>query len=112
MSTEPVTVRVTAGARMVAGDRLPVLAAKATGGPCCGGPFDFTGWTLTFELRGPVNVTGGGAVAADAQGNLTYTWAAGDTDWPGEYEAIFHGTSPDSKPRTFLASDVVRIIRP
>lgn len=91
---------------IIAGDLLPGVAASARS---CSGRFDFTGWTLTFEMRGPVVVTG--SAAGDALGNLTYAWASGNTDFPGEYELIFRGVSPtpESKTRTFVVSGTVRI---
>lgn len=94
---------------LVAGDLLPAYVADASD---CDGPFDFTGWTLTFEMAGPVTVTG--AATGDASGVLTYVWADGDTDIPGDYRPLFIGVSPapESKPRTFVVDGVVRITAP
>jgi hypothetical protein len=78
----------------------------------CDGPVDFTGWTLTFEMRGPVTVTG--LATGDAFGAITHFWIAGQTDVLGDYQVIFHGVSPspESKPQTFVAAGVVSIVAP
>lgn len=89
------------------GNLLPSYVADATS---CGTPFDFTGWTLTFEMRGPVVVSGSATGTAD--GVLTHDWIAGETDQPGEYEVLFHGTSPTGRPRTFVAKGSVSILEP
>lgn len=110
--TDP-TVRADHGDEILLGDLLPKLEATARN--CDGSLFDFTGWTsLTFKLDGPLQISGTGAVTANSRGLLTYTWATGETDWPGDYAGIFHGISPspESKPRTFPLTGPVRIIRP
>lgn len=91
------------------GDLLPTYVADARD---CDGPFDFTGWTLTFEMRGPVVVTG--LAAGDGLGVLTHVWITGQTAVIGDYEVLFHGISPapESKPRTFLVQGVLRISTP
>jgi hypothetical protein len=89
------------------GDLLPIYIADARD---CDGPVDWTGWTLTYELRGPVTITGD--VTGDADGRLTIVWEAGDTNFPGDYEVVIIGESPDGKPRTFVAQGYVRISVP
>lgn len=92
---------------LVAGDLLPAYVADASD---CDGPFDFTGWTLTFEMEGPVLVAGSAVGTAD--GVLIHEWVDGETDIPGDYRPVFHGISPapESKPRTFVVDGVLRIL--
>lgn len=89
------------------GDLLPTYVVDVR---TCDGALDFTGWTLTFEMRGLVTVTG--LASGDSAGVLTHAWVAGETAQPGDYEVLFHGTSPASKPQTFLVAGVLRIVRP
>lgn len=92
---------------IVQGDQLPVFVADAR---TAAGPFDFTGWALTFTIAGPVTRTG--AATGDALGVMTYVWAPGDTDIQGDYEARFTGISPEGKRETFRVEGVVRIVAP
>lgn len=78
------------------GDLLPVLQAIAK---TCSGPVDFTGWTLTFSMSGPREVSG--PATGTSAGVLEYTWASGDTTVAGFYEGRFIGTSPSGKQQTF-----------
>lgn len=96
---------------LAVGDRLPAYVAD---GRTCDGRQNWTGWTLTFQMRGPIDVTGSTTVVGDNLGTLTYTWGAGETDTPGDYEVVIHGISPspESKQRTFLVRGVVRIYVP
>ena len=87
------------------GDLLPIYEADASS---CAGAFDFTGWTLSFEMVGPVTVTG--TATGNASGVLTHVWVAGDTSVPGDYQVIFHGISPAGARRTFVALGVVSIL--
>lgn len=87
------------------GDLLPSLVVDVQ---TCTGGFDFTGWTLTLELRGPVQVTG--AAAGTSEGVVTYDWVAGNTDFPGDYSVRIRGMSPTGRPRTFPVAGVVRIV--
>jgi hypothetical protein len=89
------------------GDLLPTYTADARS---CSEAFDFTGWTMTFEMSGPVTITG--AATGSSDGTLTYAWVAGDTDIPGEYAVTFHGVSPspESKPRTFVVPGMVEVV--
>jgi len=89
------------------GDLLPVFQADAR---TQDGPMDFTGWSLTFVMSGPV--TRGGPATGDALGVLTYVWVAGDTDYLGEYEARFVGVSPEGKQETFPADVLIRVKQP
>lgn len=89
------------------GDLLPAYFADVTG---VDGRFDFTGWTLTFQLLGPVVLTGP-AVGSDA-GELRHDWAIGETDVPGDYEVLFHGLAPDGRPQTFRVPETLRILPP
>jgi len=89
---------------MMQGDLLPEFVVDVSD---CGDLFDFDGWTLTFSIRGPVIRTG--PATGDDQGVLTYQWVAGDTDVPGEYEAVFVGVSPGGRQQTFLVEGMLRI---
>ncbi len=89
------------------GDLLPIFEADAR---TPDGPFDFTGWSLIFVMTGPV--TRSGAAAGDSNGLMSYVWAAGDTDYLGEYEARFVGTSPEGKQETFPVDVLIRVVAP
>lgn len=90
------------------GDLLPPFVADSTDG--AGQPFDFTGWSLTFKMRGPVEVSG--PAIGTANGVVSYGWVAGNTDVPGTYEAVIVGVSPppESKPRTFPTRGAVTVV--
>ncbi len=92
---------------IVQGDQLPVFVADAR---TTAGPFDFTGWSLTFVMAGPVTRTG--AATGDALGVMTYQWAIGDTAIQGDYEARFVGVSPEGKQETFRVDGIVRVVAP
>jgi hypothetical protein len=66
----------------------------------------FTGG-ITFKMVGPTTVTG--AAVGDAQGNLTYTFTAGQTSVVGEYVATFTGTDGSGKPQTFPQGTNLRV---
>ena len=95
------------------GDRLPVLTVTATAknlivavtNPT--GLVDFTGWTLTFRMVGPVTITG--SATGSAAGVLEYAWAAGNTATPGVYLGVFEGTDPDDKIQTFPTEGEIEI---
>lgn len=89
------------------GDLLPVFVVDIRD---CDERVDFTGWTLTFQMRGPVMRTG--AATGDDQGVVTYVWAPGDTDVPGEYGVLFVGISPAGKQQTFPVDAVLRVEPP
>ena len=67
----------------------------------------FTGG-LTFKMVGPVSVQG--AAVGDANGNLTYTFANGETATPGTYEATFRGVDGAGKAQTFPQGTNLRVI--
>lgn len=89
------------------GDLLPVYVVDVK---TCAGEFDFTGWTVVFRMRGPVQVSG--PASGDSHGVLTYVWAAGDTSVAGDYEPLFVGTSPEGKQQTFHVAGTVRVSVP
>lgn len=92
---------------MFQGDLLPVFVVDVRD---CNEVFDFDGWTLTFQMRGPVTRTG--PAIGDDQGVITYVWVPGDTDVPGDYEVLFAGISPAGKPQTLVMEGVLRIEPP
>lgn len=107
---DPVTDCLTVRARtchVFVGDLLPAFMADVAED---GRPFDFTDWSLTFTLSGPVTVSG--AASGDDEGVLSYSWLSGQTATPGDYTAYFTGTSPDLKQRTFEVEGVFRIQPP
>lgn len=55
--------------------------------------------SIAFRMVGPVTKTG--AATGDAIGNLSYTWAAGDTATVGEYQAVWRCTDGSGKVQTF-----------
>lgn len=89
------------------GDLLPVWTADSS---AQGVVIDWRGWELTLELSGPVLVTR--TATGNALGVITYSWVAGDTDVPGDYEVRIHGLSPNGKPQTFAVDGIVRIGAP
>lgn len=89
------------------GDLLPTYVADAR---TCDGVFDFTGWTLTFTMYGPVTVTG--SATGDDQGVITHEWVDGETDVPGEYAVVIVGISPGGRQRTFVVGGTVTISQP
>lgn len=92
------------------GDLIPAFVADAR--DCTGRAMDWTGWTLTFRMAGPV--VRSGPATGDALGVITYAWQAGDTEVPGEYLVTIIGVSPapESKQRTFVVDGLVRITVP
>lgn len=79
---------------------------------------DLTGATVVFLMtkRGESSPT----IEAEAEiedpetaGEVTYVWAEGDTDAPGDYDAEFQVTFADGRPQTFPNADYlhVRIMR-
>jgi hypothetical protein len=55
----------------------------------------FIAVSATHTITGTCTVTGA------ATGEITYTWAAGDTDFAGDYQVEFEVTWPSSKKQTF-----------
>lgn len=55
--------------------------------------------SVAFRMVGPVTITG--AATGDALGNLSYTWAAGNTATVGEYQAVWIATDGSGKTQTF-----------
>lgn len=88
------------------GDRLPDFEADVEAD--CGEPFDFTGWTLVFQMSGPVEVSG--TALGTAAGVVSYAWSAGDTVVPGAYAATIIGTSPEALQRTFPTRGAITVI--
>lgn len=94
---------------MFAGDRLPDLLVDVAED---GRPLDFTGWTVTVQVDGPVSSTG--PSLSTAPGVIARAWQAGETDFPGDYAVILYGTSPapQSYQRTWTAEQALRIEQP
>lgn len=82
-------------------DRLPAITAVAFEGD---NRVDLTVFaSITFKMvasDGTVKIAAGTATG-DANGNLSYAWASGDTDTVGEYEAVFKATDGTGKVQTF-----------
>jgi hypothetical protein len=66
----------------------------------------FTGG-IVFRMTGAATVQG--AATGDADGNLSYTFAAGETDTVGEYEAVFVATDGSGKVQTFPQATNLRV---
>lgn len=82
---------------ITAGDEATPLRARAFTSE---GYVDLTVFaSVAFRMVGPVTVTG--AATGDASGNLSYTWGAGDTATPGEYQAVWRCTDGSGKVQTF-----------
>lgn len=82
-------------------DRLPSIKAVAFDGVT---RVDLTVFaSITFKMvasDGTVKISAG-AATGNANGELEYAWAAGDTDTVGEYQAVFKATDGTGKVQTF-----------
>lgn len=76
------------------GNLLPVVAATLLNPD--GTPFNLTGCTVAFNAQGPVGFTGAAVIVTAAAGTVTYTFAAGQTEVPGDYQAEWMVTKADS----------------
>ncbi|HEX7050014.1 MAG TPA: BppU family phage baseplate upper protein [Longimicrobiales bacterium] len=68
------------------------------------GPVDLTGATVAFHLGRagqPALVSAAATVTNAAGGVVSYTWAAGDTDTEGDWQAEWEVTFPSGEVRTF-----------
>jgi hypothetical protein len=82
-----------------AGDRLPELEVQLRNAD---GPVPVVGATVAFTMTsGARTVTGPATLTDAATGVVSYPWAAGDTDTPGEYRASFRVTFADGRSQTF-----------
>lgn len=93
---------------MPRGDLLPALfiAVQERDGE----PFDFTGWTLTLEMFGTVNVSASATAGTD--GVIQHDWSTGQTDMPGDYVMQVRGAAPapDGRQQTFRVRQLLRIL--
>jgi hypothetical protein len=84
------------------GDLLPILTATLTGDT--GAVIDLTGCTVKFNMKArsgaAVKVTAAATVVNAPGGIVSYTWAAGDTNVDGTYDAEFEVTYPSGKKLT------------
>lgn len=84
-----------------AGDRFPSIQATLSQEQTA---VDLTGATVALRWRpreGVTVVEKAASVVDAAAGVVKYDWAAGDTDTPGEYLAVFRVTFPNGKRATF-----------
>ncbi len=91
-------------------DRLPTMTAVAFSE---GARVDLTVFaSIAFRMvasDGTVKIAAG-AATGDANGNLSYAWAAGDTDTVGEYEAVFKATDGTGKVQTFPTGYNLKVV--
>jgi hypothetical protein len=76
------------------------------------GPVDFTVFaTLKFRMVHHVNteLIIEGTATGDASGNASYSWAAGDTDISGDYDAVIIGDEGLPTQQTFPTDGNIRI---
>lgn len=108
LASAEVAVVVTEGATMHQGDLLPIVRARAfDAGAFLNLPALFT--SIAFRMvSGSTVITG--PATGDANGNLTYTWQAGDTAVPGTYEACFIGTTAGGQVQTLPSSTHLTIV--
>lgn len=89
-------------------DRLPPYQAYAYTAKA---PVDLTAYSsLSFKMvhsSGSPIITG--SAVGDAQGNLSYPWASGDTAVPGMYAAVFKGIDSGGKVQTFPTDENLSI---
>lgn len=75
---------------------------------------DLTGATVLFRLRqfgaAAAKVNASAAIISAAAGTVRYSWASGDTDSPGEYEAEFQVTFSDGTIQTFPNAGVLSVL--
>lgn len=82
---------------ITAGDTATPIRARAYDAD---GYVDLTVFaSVQFRMVGPATVQG--AATGDALGNLSYAWGAGQTDTPGEYQAVWRCTDGSGKMQTF-----------
>lgn len=88
-------------ASMRQNDRLPAMTAVAYTATA---KVDFTAFaSIVFRMvksDGTVKVNNA-AATGDAQGNLTYSWGASDTDTAGDYSCVFIATDGSGRKQTF-----------
>ena len=69
------------------------------------GAVSLTGATATFSMKnvstGTVKVSAGACSLGATTGQVTYSWASGDTDTVGKYYGEFRVTFGDGKKATF-----------
>lgn len=91
-------------------DRLPTLTTVAF---TEGQRVDLTVFaSITFRMvasDGTVKIAAGTATG-DVNGNLSYAWAAGDTDTVGEYEVVFRALDGTGKRQTFPTGYNLRVV--
>lgn len=87
-------------------DRLPTIKALAFTEDVLVNLTAFT--SFTFKMVGPVTKTG--TATGNAQGELEYAWAAGDTAEVGTYAAVFIATDGSGKTQTFPTGTNLEVI--
>jgi hypothetical protein len=94
------------------GDLLPAISGILTRDD--GTSVNLTGASVHFVLRAfgddAPKVNGVATIVGNASlGQVTYFWAAGDTDTPGSYDGAWVVTFPDSTRQTFPTGDYLEV---
>lgn len=101
--------------RYVTGDTGPAYTARIplldNDGEATGSYADLTGATVNFQMRKPnakkyqVNQPAV-IVGAPTDGRVSYSWAANDLGYPGEYDVQFEVTFNDSTIQTTVVETI------
>ncbi len=95
------------------GDRLPTLRAIAFTDDERVDLTQFESIVFRMLASDGTTIVDDAAATGDANGNLEYAWADGDTDTPGTYTAVFIATDGAGKTQTFpTASNLTVVIVP
>lgn len=78
-------------------------------------PLDISSSSVTFSMYRTVDSStlkvpaSAGSIVSGPLGQVQYSWAAGDTDTPGKYDAEFTVTLPSGKIATFPSEGYILV---